>query len=379
MAERLLEEVLANAKRRKDRTRPVTRRQAAAMMKAVFAEVAAQRRLENGEPFSFSRALKGMLALKGEVLDSASRDEDVAYCRALTTGATPGSYLVPVIQANEILQQLAQQSITRLAGATIWPMRGVQALSVPSAVVSPSVIWAAQNSKVTPDSAATFGSMSFVLKMQESLLQIPLALLKAATPAFDAIFSTCFAAAIAESEDQAILASSTLTGAPTALLAASGITTINCQGSANGGNLGYSDVLACLLKAAQLKMKPPFCWFCSPRTLYTRLLGLQDTTSRPLLIPDVTDSVSSGYSLMGFPVFVSASISETESLGSGSGQSHLILAKPNAVHIGESGDVQMDVALEAYFDSAQVGLRISHWVDVGYAPAASIICLLGIN
>jgi len=134
-----------------------------------------------------------------------------------------------------------------------------------------------------------------------------------------------------------------------------------------------------MLKASQLKLKPPLAWFCSPRTLYSRLLGLIDTTSRPLLIPDVTDPATSGYSLMGYPVFVTTSISETEALGSGSNQSHLVLTTPRSIHVAQDGDVSMEISLEAYFDSAQAGLRIGHQVDLGYAPPASVIVLLGIN
>jgi HK97 family phage major capsid protein len=374
----LVEELTQKKLERQNRQRPVTKKQLVEAMRQTLARVEAQR-IHGEEPFSFGTALRGMCALKGEVINTKTAEGDIEYCRALSSGTQPGSFLTPTLQANQIVSQLQQYSVSRAAGATIWNMPGALELNVPVGVVAPSVIWQAQNSQQSPDTGTNFGQLAFSLKQQSALLQIPLQLLRTSKPVFDVILSDSFALACAESEDSALFASSTQSGAPTALLSAAGITTINTGGSANGGNLGYSDVLAIMLKAAQLKMKPPFAWFCSPRTLYTRLLGLQDNSSRPLLIPDVSDPATSGYSLMGFPLYVTTSISEAETLGSGSNQSHLVLCTPRSIHIAQDSDVSLAVALETFFDSAQVGLRIGHQVDFGYAPAASIIALLGVN
>jgi HK97 family phage major capsid protein len=376
--EQLLETVARKRLERTARHRPVTQDQVVHAVRAILAHTEA-RTAEGRETFSFTRAIRGMMAIKGEVVDTASAEDDVAYARALQSGTTPGSYLSPQLQAAAIISQLQQYAVARAAGARIWPVIGGLTLNVPSGITAPTVVWTAQNSKQSPDSAANFGQASFTLKQQSALLLIPLQLLRTSKPVFDVILGDSFALAVAEAEDVAMFASSQVANAPAPLLAASGITTINTGSSANGGNLAYSDVLAVMLKAAQLKMKPPFAWFCSPRTLYTRLLGLQDTTSRPLLIPDVSDPATSGYSLMGFPLFVTASISEAEALGSGSNQSHLILAAPRAIHIAQDEDVSMTVGLEAYLDSAQAGLRIGHQVDFAYAPASSLIALLGVN
>lgn len=369
-----LEQLETKRLERANRHRPVTRKMVAAAVRAAIEKVSAERSIaEDG--FSFSKALRGMLEMRGEKITDES---EAAYARALQSGTTPGSYLVPQVQANDIIEQLAQQSIARLALCRVWNMRGIQALTVPTAVTSPTIAWVNTTSRQLPDSAATFGQLSFQLKQQQAMLEIPLQLLKVSSPSFDVILASAFAAAIAESEDAALFATSTQAGAAPAIMSAAGITTLNCGNSANGANLSYTDIINMLAKAAALKLKGPLAWFASPRTLYQRLCGLTDAVSRPLLLPDPTEG-GSGFSLFGFPVFVSASISETESLGSGSNQSHLILCKPTAIHIGEASDVQMDVAMEAFFDSAQVGLRIGHWVDAAYGPAAAIIALLGIN
>lgn len=55
-----------------------------------------QERGANGRNvFSLSTMIRGLRAMKGEAISEQTREADIAYVRALTTGATPGSYLVP--------------------------------------------------------------------------------------------------------------------------------------------------------------------------------------------------------------------------------------------------------------------------------------------
>ena len=160
---------------------------------------------------------------------------------------------------------------------------------------------------------------------------------------------------------------------------ASGITVINVGGSANGGNLAYSDLLAILETIVNLKQAPPYAWFLNGRTLL-RILSLQDGQSRPLFLwgPNEFAGPAVG-SILGWPAYVTTSIATNESVGSGASQSHLILANPRSIHIAESGDISLDVSQDFALDAGQVALRISHLVDFGYQPAASVCVLAGIN
>src|SRR5205823_672888 len=73
----------------------------------------------------------------------------------------------------------------------------------------------------------------------------------------------------------------TLSGGPAALFAGiANLTAVNCAGSANGGNISYSDIITLLPQMADVKGVGPFCWYMSPRTFFQRVLGLIDTTSR---------------------------------------------------------------------------------------------------
>jgi len=76
---------------------------------------------------SISRAIRGLAAMEGKTVVEASRDEDISYARkTLLTGTTPGSYLVPTIQADQIIQLLTSANAFRQAGARIWPMANIQ-------------------------------------------------------------------------------------------------------------------------------------------------------------------------------------------------------------------------------------------------------------
>src|SRR5882672_1745602 len=76
---------------------------------------------------SITRIIRGISAMKGSVLNTVSVEEDLNYARkALTTGATPGSYVVPTVQADAIVEILGKGAAVRASGATVWPMQGVQ-------------------------------------------------------------------------------------------------------------------------------------------------------------------------------------------------------------------------------------------------------------
>lgn len=341
---------------------------------------AEQRGSPGRESFSLSKMIRGLRAMRGESINAQTAEEDVRYVRALTTGSTPGSYLVPTIQADDIIQYLTIGGIARAAGARIWPMNGIQKLNVPTALGAPTWVWMAQNSVQTPTDP-NLGQMSFDLKERRCLTAVPNQLLATSVPAFDQLLGLLIGLSAAEHEDTAMFATSTVSGGPAALFGASGVTMVNTGGSANGGNVAYSDILAVLAAAAAAKAKGPFAWFFSPRTFFQRILGLVDTTSRPLTVPTLAEGLYAApqYKLMGWPAYVTPALLENESLGSGSNQAHAVFCNPSYIHIGQDSSVEIAISTERYFDAAQTAVRGLQHEDFGFSPAAGIICLRGIN
>lgn len=335
---------------------------------------------ESAGGFSLSKMIRGLRALQHAPITPDTAEADVAYVKALTTGSTPGSYLVPTIQADQITQFLTIGGIARSSGVTVWPMNGIQKLTVPGATVLPSFVWTAQNSVQTPTDP-NLQQLAFDLKERRCLVAVPNQLIATSVPAFDTLLSRLIGYAAAEHEDNSFFNTTTLSGGPVALYAASGYTTVNCAGSANGGNLSYSDILAAMAAAIAAKASGPFAWYMSPRTLFQRVFGLLDLSSRPLVIPTLSEGLYAGaqYRLMGWPIFCTPFIPENESLGSGTNQSHIIFTNPAYLHIANDSALEIVYSLERFFDANQTAIRgVSH-EDFGLAPAGGVIILKGVN
>ena len=338
---------------------------------------------------SLSQIMRGLMAREGKVVNEASKESDLNYvAKALATTATPGSYLVPTIQANDIIQILSTNGIARAIKPRIWPMPGIQKLQVPVATGLPTVAYVGQNSASTASDPG-LGQVSFDLKTRRALIQVPAELLRVSVPAMDAVLTELLGIAFAEGEDNAMFATTSVTNGPAALYPTAGITQVMVGGSANGGNLAYSDLLNVLKAAAAAKAKPPYVFICSPRTFWSRIAGLVDQQSRPVFLPGYAGlmgdngltpgAASPSGKLFGWPVYVSPFVLENESNGSGTNQSHLILANPKYIHIGEDTGLEIAVSTERYFENNQIGLRGVHRHDFAYSPAAGIVVLAGIN
>jgi HK97 family phage major capsid protein len=339
-----------------------------------------ERMSRGGPQFSLSTMIRGLAALHRQPIVSASAEADAAYVKALTTGSTPGSYLVPTLQANEIIAALLLGGVARSAGVRIWDMQGTQKLNIPTALTAPTWVWMAQNS-VQQATDPNLGQVSFDLKERRALVAVPNQLIATSTPAFDTLLSDLIGQAGAEHEDTAFFNTTQVSGGPVSLQAASGVTFVNTGGSGNGGNIAYSDILAVLAKAAALKTRPPYVWFMSPRTFYQRVLGMIDTTSRPIVVPTLAAGLSGAvpFLLMGYPVFVSPFLTEDQSLGSGTNQATAVFCNPRYCHIAQDPSIEIAISVERYFDAAQTAIRAMNHEDFAFAPAAGVICLRGIN
>jgi hypothetical protein len=81
-------------------------------------------RQARGSNFSLSKMIRGLRIESGQpAINKQSAEGDVAYVRAMSTGSTPGSYLVPTIEADEIIGYLNSGGVARAAGVRIcrWP------------------------------------------------------------------------------------------------------------------------------------------------------------------------------------------------------------------------------------------------------------------
>ena len=337
--------------------------------------------------FSMSKWIRGMMVARNvPAIHGTNRESDLAYFqhydaemrkvnRDLSTSATPGSYLVPTIQANEIVSLLSDYGTLRKAGCRIIPMVGMEKLTIPLALAYPTVEWLGENTAQSA-SDANLGQVTFDLKTCRSLTPIPNELLASSVPAIDAILTDVMSIGIAEAEDKAFFSTTTVTNAPTSLYAQIGnLTSLAAGGnSANGGALTYKDVLAVLAKARNAKAVGPFVWFCNPYTLYNVITALLDSNSRPIFDANVILQ-----KLFGWPIFDTSWIKQDQSVGSGSLQSFMVLANPKYIMIGEPGAIEIAISTEFYFDKNQIAVRTVKRTDWQIAPPLGVTIIKGIN
>jgi len=86
-----------------------------------------------------------------------------------------------------------------------------------------------------------------------------------------------------------------------------------------------------------------------PTVFYADIMGILDTTNRPIITGQ--DNVEQAFmgKLLGFPVYVSAEFPVNQVVGSGSGQSYAIFTNPQYINIGTPGGIEIAVSTERFF------------------------------
>jgi HK97 family phage major capsid protein len=82
---------------------------------------------------------------------------------------------------------------------------------------------------------------------------------------------------------------------------------------------------------------------------------------------------------MGWPVFITPFLSETEAYGSGTNQSHILFCNPKYCHIAADGSIEIAVSVDRYFDFSQTAVRGTQHEDFGVAPPQGVVILQGVN
>jgi HK97 family phage major capsid protein len=327
--------------------------------------------------------LRGVAALSGRPIAPESAAADVETVRkTLVTTATPGSYLVPTIQADAIVEILGRGGVLRASGATVWPMGSIQKLQIPSETAEPTVEYLSQTTAQTP-SDPNLGQLTLDLKERRALVALPNNLLRVSVPAVDAIVTRLLGKAFAKKEDEAFFGTG-FAGGPTCLTSQPG-TSVLFQ---SGGSLAYIDLLAMLAKASSVEAEGPFAWYMNPNTFFNKVLGLKDSTGRPIVTGyndllnqsnDAFVAQSAGiagpvkYTLMGHPVYLSTRISLN--VGSGNQDSYILLTNPSYLHIGDGGGIEVAVSFDKYFDLNQTAIRAVSRHDFAVGPSAGVVIM----
>lgn len=287
------------------------------------------------------RALAGGRGDPARAADFAAKTWNDGYtAKALAAGVgSAGGYLVPEVQALEVVELLRKASAVRRLGPTVVPMpHGT--LLMAKLTGGAQADYLGENTAITP-SLPSFGQIRLTARKLAALVPISNDLIRYSAPAADQVVRDDLVTALAEREDLAFLyGNPTGTGndpkgirhwvLPTQEIASGGATV-----DAMVADLA---TLVLALQEGKARMLRP-AWIMAPRTLQA-LMAVRDGSGHFVFRPELQNGTLNGY-----PVATSLHVPVAPS-------SEILLVDMADVLIGEATGLLIDASGEAAYPSA---------------------------
>jgi HK97 family phage major capsid protein len=363
-----------------------------------------------GDGFSFSKAIRGIAMStdnKPNAWSGAERERDIMMKYANEVRASLaegvgnlGGYLVPPeYLQDQFIPLLRARAVVRQAGARTYPARS-DTVYIPSQTGGATAAWYGENATLTA-SNLTFGQLIINIKKLGALEYVSNELLADGSPDADTLLKEDLANVIALKEDSTFLMSNgaapTWANAPVGFAFYTGTSSVTpAAATADGGALAIGDLFK--FKLALMKENVPFdtsmAWFCSPTT-WDKIAQFKDAQNRYQLETLTGGNVSQypAYGaypegpegsvkgsvqgrIFGYPVYVTANITETNTYGSTTTATYMFFARMNDVFIAERAGLELmasNVAGTA-FASDQTWVRgiMREGLGIRHAPAVVV-------
>lgn len=276
-----------------------------------------------------------------------------------------GGALVPTPLALQVIDLLRSQCVAFKAGATTVPMES-QTLRFARQIADPVGGWRAEGAPVVEGTPA-FDGVTLTAKSWALLVKVSRELLEDGQN-LDAVLQTVFARVAALALDRAILYGDGTNNSPVGIANTPGIQVSSL--GVNGGQLTSRAALLDAVLALELANAPNVtAMVMSPRSART-LNGLTDTLGQPLRPPP---------SLEGVPILTTTSASVTETQGTATNASSILLGDFGQVVVGMRTALQITVLQERYLaDSGQIGFVLWMRADVLLQHPAALARIDGI-
>jgi len=364
-----------------------------------------------GDGFSFSKAIRGIAFQtdgKPNAWSGAEREHDAMnkYANEMRASLAEGvgnlgGYLVPPeYLQDQFIPLLRARAVVRMAGARIYPTKS-DIVYIPSQTGGATAAWYGENATLSA-SNLTFGQLTINIRKLGALEYISNELLADSSPAADQLVKEDLANVIALKEDSTYLMSNgaapNWANAPIGFASYPGVTTVALtnDGAGNGAALIVGDLFR--IKLALMNANVPFdasmAWFMSPRT-WDQIAQFKDAQNRYLLetltggnisqypaygaYPEGDEGSVKGSvqgRLFGYPVYVTANITDTNTWGNAATASYLFFGRMNDVFIAERAGLELmasNVAGTA-FASDQTWVRgiLREGLGIRHAPAVAV-------
>lgn len=338
-------------------------------------------RYEDGAPLTRSQTVAGFTRSRGLVRPGEEQLSWPRYLRGMVTGdwagadaerramaegaLATGGYLVPQIISAQIIDLARAQTRVLQAGGALVPMTS-KTLRVPKWASDPTAAWRDEAAAITP-SDGTLGAVELDAKSLSALVKCSRELLEDAPAVQDELFRA-FAAAFALKVDHAALYGSGVDPEPEGVINATGVT-ISELGAGDGLALtDYAPLIDAVGALADVNEAASGILY-SPRTDRT-LGGLTATDNQPLQVP--------GY-LANVPRFATNQIPNDTTVGASADTSQMFTADWSRLFVGVRTDLRIQVLVERYADTGEVGF-VAHWRgDIALARPAAFHVTTGVR
>lgn len=296
-------------------------------------------------------------------LHSGPRDDVERRAMAEATIGTGGA-LLPTPLSLTILDLLRSRCVSFQAGAVTVPME-TATLRFARQIADPIGGWRAELAPIVEGQPA-FDAVTLIARSWALLVRISRELLEDGQNT-DAVLQNIFARTAALALDRAILYGAGVNNEPMGIANTPGIQVVSM--GANGGQLTNRGPLLDAKMALELaNVADVSAVIMSPRSA-RELNGLADSLGQPLRLPPSLEDVQ---------ILTTTSVSTTETQGTATNASSILLGDFSQVMVGMRTALQVSILQEHYADTGAVGFILWMRVDVVAQHPAALARIEGI-
>jgi len=287
-----------------------------------------------------------------------------------TTGA-----FIPVAYANTFQDQLRKRTAVLAAGPQILPVTSAGSLKVPAITASVTVAGIAEAGTISA-SDPTLTTTTLDPKKFAALTLVNREAIEDSAPELRRVIADALIKDLAVELDKQMVTGDGTGQNLTGLRNISGTTTGASTGT-NGGALTFA-FLADTLGAYDSANADPdrAAWIMHART-WASVRKLSDSQARPIVSIDPTLGVRP--TLWGKPVFISNSLSITETVGTSTDCSTILLADMSQVLVGVAREVELVISEDFKFDTDQIAVRATARYDIAVPQATAVVKTVGVR
>lgn len=292
--------------------------------------------------------------------------------RAVST--TAATYLTPAGYAT-FFDMLRRRVAVLDARPVLVSTEGNKAIKVPVVTSSVSIGAVAEGSAL-PESDPGLGTLTLDPKKFGALTIVNREVLEDSSAALQEMVAEALIRDMGVELDRQLIAGS---GSGQNLLGirnASGTTTGANTGT-NGGSLTFTHLADTLGAAESANVNPDrMVWFMHART-WASVRKMVDNNSRPIISLDPTGDVRP--TLWGKPVYIDNNLPITETKGTSTDCTSILLVDMSQVVVACSRDIELAVSEDYKFNTDQVALRVTSRFDIGVAQPTALTITSGVR